>query len=91
MATINISLPQTMYEDAKKMLAQKRYATISELMRDALRKLLYRETTENGFTNEFEDFVLHAASESKEEDIILETDEDIKNYFTKLEIPKKDK
>jgi len=89
MATINISLPQAMYEDAKKMLAKKHYATISELIRDALRKLLYQGITENGFTNEFEDFILQASNESQKKDIVLETEEDIKNYFTNLEISRK--
>ncbi len=44
--TVNISLPKSMYEDAKKMLARFGYASISELVRDAIRKKIYPELTE---------------------------------------------
>jgi len=82
-----------MYEDAKKMLESKGYASISELVRDALRKTLYRkeELTVNGFTKEFEDEVLKAASEREEDDFVLETEEDINNYFRYLKLPSKKK
>jgi Arc/MetJ-type ribon-helix-helix transcriptional regulator len=63
MMTINISLPKAMYADAKKKVASKRYASISELVRDAVRGVLYSGITENGFTKEFEDRVLKSAAE----------------------------
>ena len=86
MTTINISLPQSMYEDTKKMLKTHRYASVSEVIRDALRKKLYedQEITENGFTKGFEDEVLKAAEEPIEEGTLLETDEDFENYFKNL-------
>jgi Arc/MetJ-type ribon-helix-helix transcriptional regulator len=70
MMTINISLPKAMYADAKKKVADKRYASISELVRDAVRGVLYTEITENGFTREFEDKVLKSASMPIENDLI---------------------
>ena len=62
-ATVNISLPKTMYEDAKKMLGKRGYASISELIRDTLRDVVYPKVTENGFTPEFEKMVLESAKE----------------------------
>lgn len=83
--TINISLPKQMYEDAKKMLAARRYSSISELIRDALRKHIYEGLTVNGFTKEFEDEVLRVAAEPDDKDQIFETEKDISNYFRKLD------
>lgn len=86
MTTINISLPKSMYEEAKMMLKKKHYASISELMRDALRKLLSEEDpnaiSANGFPNWFEDQVL----ESEKSPVIgvWETEEDIHKYFDDL-------
>ena len=68
--TINISLPKNMYDDAKKFLVAKRYTSISELVRDSLRKTLYEEITANGFTPEFEDYVLKSAAEPIENDTV---------------------
>lgn len=73
-----------MYEDAKRTLDTKRYSSISELVRTALRKLLYGEVTENGFTPEFEDEVLKSAAEPIDESRIWETPEDIDQYFSDL-------
>lgn len=74
------------------MLEQRGYASISELVRDALRKTLYKEEiTENGFTKEFEDEVLRSAAESDENEIVLETEKDIDNYFRYLKLPSKKK
>lgn len=86
--TINISLPKNMYNDAKKLLAARGYASISELVRDALRDTLYSRLTENGFTPEFEEEVLKSAASSRNNDILLETDADFKNYFLHLKKPK---
>lgn len=88
-STINISLPKTMYQDAKKLLAARGYTSISELIRDALRDMLYPRLTENGFTPEFEEEVLKAAAEPVNNDIILENEKDIDNYFRKLKYPRK--
>ena len=67
--TINISLPKSLYLDAKKALVNRGYTSISELIRDALRHTLYPHLTENGFTPEFEDAVLEAAKEPIEKSI----------------------
>lgn len=82
-----------MYDDAKKMLAKKHYASISELIRDALRRLIYQEVSDNGFTNEFEDKILQSAAEPIEKDKTWETEGDIRSYFQDLDkkIAKHDK
>lgn len=92
MMTINISLPKDMVEAAKKVVRRKHYASISELMRDALRKELKKqEITENGFTREFEDQALKSAAEPIEKDTVLESEADIDNYFRNLKLPAKKK
>lgn len=87
--TINISLPTSMYKDAKKAVAKQRYSSISEIFRAGLRKILYPQLTENGFTPEFEEAVLRSAAEPLEEGYLLKTDEDFENYFKHLILPKK--
>lgn len=82
-ATINISLPKRMYEDVKIALKEERYTSISELIRDALRKRLYQNINENGFLKSFENKVLQASLEKEQKDV-WESEEDIKKYFGKL-------
>lgn len=67
--TINISLPKSMYQDAKKMLSKRGYTSISELIRNALRDELYPKLTENGFTPEFEEEVIRRSKEPRKKDI----------------------
>lgn len=88
MTTINISLPTSLYRDIKKTIRERGYSSVSEMVRDAVRKVLYPEITENGFTPEFEEAVLESAKEPIEKGIMLETDEDVKNYFRYLKYPK---
>lgn len=77
-----------MYDDAKKLLVAKRYTSISELVRDALRKVMYEEEiTENGFTRKFEEAVLRFEAETQENDIVLTTDKEVDNYFRYLKLP----
>lgn len=90
MNTINISLPKNMYRDAKQAVKDKGYSSVSELVRDGLRRVIYPELTENGFTPEFEEMVLESAKEPIDKGILLETDQDVKNYFKLLKYPKKD-
>lgn len=61
--TINISLPKSMYEDAQAMVERRGYSSMSEFIRDVLRKRLYPQLTENGFTPSFEEEVMRSASE----------------------------
>lgn len=81
LTTINISLPKDLYKDAKRAMTAKRYSSVSELIRDALRRTLYAETTENGFTKEFEDYVLKSSSEDEENDVVFKTEKELENYF----------
>lgn len=84
--TINISLPSEMYKDAKKIVAERRYASISELVRDALRKIVYQEEeiTENGFPRWFENRILEVAKEPFDNSKTIETDQDLENYFKEM-------
>jgi len=84
MNTVNISLTENMYKDIKKMLSGRGYSSVGELVRDALRKILYTETTESGFSREFENEVFDSAAQSPRKDIVLKTDRDINKYFTKF-------
>lgn len=70
-----------MYKDAKKALAAKRYSSVSELIRDALRRTLYAETTENEFTKEFENYILKSSHEPEKEDFVFKTEKELENYF----------
>lgn len=81
LTTINISLPVDMYKDAKRALIAKRYSSVSELIRDALRKTLYGEITENGFTKKFEDLVIEASREPEKNDIVFKSEQDFRAYF----------
>lgn len=82
--TINISLPKTMYEDAKAYLARGGYASVSELFRDTLRDKLYPRLTENGFTPEFEEEVLRIANQPSDKDKVWRTAKDVDDYFRAL-------
>lgn len=84
--TVNISLPKEMYKDAKRAVKEKRYSSISELVRDALRKTIYSEDqiTENGFPRWLEEKVIKASKSPREDDIVLETNEDVDKFFKKL-------
>lgn len=85
MTTINISLPKDMLEEAKKVVKSKHYASISELMRDALRKELKKqEITENGFTREFEDQALMSAG-GEDSGEVWEKPEDIDRFFDRID------
>lgn len=52
-----------MYIQAKEMVSKRGYSSVSELVREALRSVLYPNLTENGFTPEFENEVLRRAAE----------------------------
>lgn len=82
--TVNISLPVSLYKDIKNTIKVRGYSSVSELVRDAVRRVLYPELTENGFTPEFEDMVLEAAKEPIDETKTIETDEDLARYFREL-------
>ena len=90
-ATVNISMPVGLYAGVKTAIKERGYTSVSEVIRDAVRRLLYPQLTTNGFTREFEESVLEAAGEPIENDIMLKTEEDIDNYFLKLKSPRQSK
>ena len=82
--TINISLPTSMYKDAKALQKEERFTSVSELFRHALRAVLYPSgLTVNGFTPEFENMVLKSAKQPMSKDLVWKTEEDINKYFNK--------
>lgn len=86
--TVNISLPKSMYDDAKKEVTRKGYSSFSEFIRDTLRETLYEDKnriTENGFPVWFEDQVLKAAKESTGNDEVWETEDDMEKWFKKMD------
>src|SRR6266498_3180698 len=89
MTTINISLPREMYKDVKRAVKYDKYTSVSEFIRSALREVLYEEVTENGLTPAEEYEILEIAATPDDNDIVLETEEDITNYFRHLREPKK--
>ena len=50
-ATINISMPEKLYKDAKKLVKKGKYHSISEVVRAGLRRVIYSadKITENNF------------------------------------------
>lgn len=82
--TVNISLPASLYTDIKKTIKECGYSSVSELVRDAVRRVIYPELTENGFTPKFEEMVLRSARESVDEKDVWKTPGDIDKYFAKL-------
>lgn len=82
--TVNISLPINLYKDIKKTIEERGYSSVSELVRDAVRRVLYPKLTKNGFTPEFEEMVLEAAKKPIDRSKIIETDEDLEKWFTEL-------
>lgn len=84
--TINISLPKQLYKAAKKLVAEEKYSSISEVMRAGIRRVLYDadKITENGFPGWFEDRVLESAAEPVDESKVWETEEDVDKYFKKF-------
>ena len=71
----------------KKTVSKRRYTSVSELIREAVRNWLYPRTTVNGFTPEFENQVIASAKEPRKNDIVLTSDKEIRDYFTKLVKP----
>ncbi len=95
MNTIQVSLPKSMYEDAKKLVKTRPFRSVNEVVEEAVKKFLKEEDpnaiTENGFPVWFEDEVLKASAEPMDNDIVLESEEDIDNYFRHLKLPLKKK
>lgn len=89
--TINVSLPKGLNDLAKAQVKAGLYSSVSEVIRDALRRLFgdNQQITVNGFTKEFEDKVLEASRSPRDNDVVIETDEDLENLFKQMGIKTK--
>ncbi len=64
MTTINVSLPISLYSKTKDYAKNYSFASVSEVIRQALRKMIgIEELTENGFTKKAEQGILSAAKD----------------------------
>jgi hypothetical protein len=73
-----------MLDDAKSVTKFEGFTSISELVRHALRQVLYPNgLTVNGFTPEFEDVVLESAKEPVSSGLVFKTEKEIDRYFEK--------
>lgn len=74
-------MPKGLYVQAKAEAKKYHYNSVSEFIRDATRKLLYPELTENGFTKQFENMVLRSEKSSTKNDIVwVGKESDLVNY-----------
>lgn len=89
--TINISLPQGLFDEAKKHQQEYHYSALSELIRDALRWWLNPRLTRNGFTPEFEAEVLKSAAEPIENDVEWDGKGSFVDFVLKHPVKKHDK
>jgi Arc/MetJ-type ribon-helix-helix transcriptional regulator len=84
MQTVNISLPVSLYSQAKAYMENTGYASISEVMRQALRKLLrLEELTENGYTKQAEESILKEIKKPTD-GLIFKQGEDVDDFFDKI-------
>lgn len=81
--TINVSLPQSLSDLAQEQVNQGYFASISEVVRTALREFLDVAKPKSKH-DRFVEKVLKASAEPLEDDIVLETDEDFESYFASL-------
>lgn len=73
-----------MYKDIKRAVKVKRFSSVSEMIRDSVRKSLYEEITENGFSPTFEDQIIESEMEPEENDQVWESEADVRKYFKEL-------
>ena len=74
-----------MLNDAKSVTKFEGFTSISELIRHALRQVLYPSgLTVNGFTPELENIVLESAKEPIDESSAWNSTKDVDTYFKKL-------
>lgn len=85
MQTVNISLPVSLYSQAKNYMENTGYASISEVMRQALRKLLrLEELTENGYTAQAEESIVKVMKEPALKDLTFKHGDNVDDFFKKL-------
>jgi Arc/MetJ-type ribon-helix-helix transcriptional regulator len=88
MTTVTISLPKSIYDDAKKLVKTRPFKSVNDVVQQALTRFIKEEDpntiTENGFPVWFEDEVLKSAAEPMENDKTWETEEDTDRYFDEL-------
>lgn len=82
MPTINISLPAQLKAQAEELVAAGEYVSFSDLVRDAVRKLLYRDNT-------YLDKLVREAEEDRKagRSIVMRTNEDIDAFLEEMMKP----
>lgn len=79
MTTINVSLPDKLKEQAQRLVELGYYASFSELVRDSLRNVVNK--------SKYDLWTEEAQKQSKAgETVVLESDEDIDEYFKKFDV-----
>jgi len=81
LTTINISLPEKMYKDVRSLAKNQSYSSVSEVVRDALRKLMNTSYSIDSTPQYLVDAAIAAEKEPVQDDVMLESEEDIDSYF----------
>ena len=82
--TLTIKIPQEIERALQQEVAAGKYNSVNELIVKAVKRQINKRITLNGFTEEFETRVLKSASEKPGSGRVLETENDIRSYFTKI-------
>ena len=83
---VNVPMPSELKKAVDQLVAQGWYASASEVIREGTRRVIKTspKLTVNGFTEEFEKQVLKAAAEPVDYDTVIETEEQLEEYFKSL-------
>lgn len=77
MATINISLPAQLKAQAEELVDLGFYSSFSDVIRDALRRLVQKDPYEDLIKEAKRDYAIGKST-------VLETDEDVDKFFDSL-------
>lgn|SRR3989344_5912898 len=85
--TINVTMPKGLMSAVRELVASGWYGSISEVVRTGVRYVAQQQQplTVNGFTPEFEEEVLKAATEPVDYSKAWESDKDIDEFFDAID------
>lgn len=83
---VNVPMSSELKRSIDQVVASGWYSSISELMREGARRVIKSSSkiTVNGFTEEFENHVLEAEKGSRDDDLVIETEEQLEKYLNEL-------